>query len=188
MTWGLHDAVAKTLTDTPGIQTVVLNSTGGIVPAGYRIAAMIKARKLDTLTTSNCASACTLAFAAGERRLLTKGARLGFHSETPVFNTEEGSSPDMLTKLSKEHTSAYWRSAGVAEASLREIFATPPEELWFPSTTSCAKPTSSREWRSRAAATTCSSPFYIMMLMCRKLSRAGQSSMNGSRDLGGKRS
>ncbi len=133
VTWGLHDAVAKTLTDTPGIQTVVLNSTGGIVPAGYRIAAMIKARKLDTLTTSNCASACTLAFAAGERRLLTKGARLGFHSETPVFNTEEGSSPDMLTKLSKEHTSAYWRSAGVAEDFIARIFATPPEELWFPS-------------------------------------------------------
>ncbi len=133
VTWGLYDEVAKALDGNSNIQTVVLNSTGGIVPAGLRIAGLIKARKLDTLTTGNCMSACTVAFVAGERRLLRKGAKLGFHSEAEVFKDGgEGNAPDLLTRLSKEHTTAYWRAAGVPEDFISRIFATPPAEMWFP--------------------------------------------------------
>lgn len=63
---------------------VVLRSPGGNLHDGLRIGQMIRARGFDTGVMSGrqnlCASACALIWLGGERRLMERGAMLGFHA------------------------------------------------------------------------------------------------------------
>ena len=129
MAWGLLDSFSKSLRENQDIQTVVLNSPGGHVSVGRRLAAMIKKSGLDTLTTEQCSSACTFAFAAGRRRFLMNGARLGFHSEAYVQS--DGSSPIALN-ASQQRAKDYWHESGVPEDFVARVFSTPAKEMWFP--------------------------------------------------------
>ena len=62
--------------------TVVLNSPGGSVNSALEIGRVIRSRGMSTVITQNsyCASACGLIWIAGARRILTPGARVGFHA------------------------------------------------------------------------------------------------------------
>lgn len=122
--WGLLDKVTSALNENGDIKTIVLDGPGGHVGVGTRLGRMIKARGLDTLTTEMCASACSLAFAAGNRRLLRKGARLGFHAVS-------GESAGAIAAGTRD-AMAYWRELGVSEDFIAHIYATPAEEVWWP--------------------------------------------------------
>ena len=77
--FGLTDEVRRTLDAHPTIRIVHLNSQGGRVAEARKLRDLISARKLATYTASGCLSACTVAYAAGSKRLIAKGANLGFH-------------------------------------------------------------------------------------------------------------
>lgn len=70
---------------------VFLSSPGGNLVAGMEIGKAIRLRGYSTvvLKDSVCASACALAWLAGQKRLMQQGAKIGFHaaftarSETP---------------------------------------------------------------------------------------------------------
>ena len=63
------------------VDTLLLKGPGGNLEAGYAVADLILAHKLNVTVPANtdCASACSLIFAAGQQRTLEDGARLGFH-------------------------------------------------------------------------------------------------------------
>ena len=138
VTWGLHDAFIKVVADNPNLKTVVLNGPGGHVAVGLRLAALIKERQLDTMTTQMCASTCTMMFGAGKRRLLRNGAKLGFHAETPTFTADNGG-PNPVLRMTEERTKAFWRDAGVPDDFVAHIFATPGESLWTPTNSELLK-------------------------------------------------
>lgn len=69
------------LAATPGA-TVVLSGPGGSVDAALAIGRLVRAQGLTTAVPAgaDCASACALIWMAGQRRLLGRGARIGFHA------------------------------------------------------------------------------------------------------------
>ena len=73
------DAVGKLMAAGKRVDVVSLNSTGGQLGEGALIAAAIKAWRLATRVEDGavCASACFLAFAAGEPRTAHPNAYIG---------------------------------------------------------------------------------------------------------------
>lgn len=69
------------LASAPGA-TVMLSGPGGSVAAALAIGREIQERRLATLVApdTSCASACSFIWLAGQRRLLGRGARIGFHA------------------------------------------------------------------------------------------------------------
>jgi hypothetical protein len=61
---------------------VFLESSGGSIEAAIEIGRVIRLKGMTTVVADkdHCVSACGLIWLAGERRLLTQGARVGFHA------------------------------------------------------------------------------------------------------------
>ncbi len=78
--FGLATEVEKVIRDSPGLRVLHLNSIGGRLGAAEKLAKVIRGRGLVTYTSSECSSACTIAFAAGRERYLKVGAKLGYHA------------------------------------------------------------------------------------------------------------
>jgi len=95
----------------PG-DTLTLDSDGGYVAAAAQIAVAVMQRHVDTRVDGECASACVLVFAAGKRRSVASGSRIGVHQSTDP-------SVDSLMAMS---LSANGAPPGVVDAML----ATPP--------------------------------------------------------------
>lgn len=124
MSWGLYNEFVVALNDNPDIKTVVLNSPGGHYAVGLRMGRLIRAHGLDTLTTEMCGSACTFAFLGGERRMLQKGAQLGFHAMA-------GNTQTVLERMQR-HASETLKAADVPDDFIERVFATPAEDVWYP--------------------------------------------------------
>lgn len=122
-----YTALAETIRANPTLQAIRLTSDGGNVAAARGMARLILEAKLATTVTGTCASACTLAFLAGQNRSLAPEARLGFHAyrlETGarVLNTQDEQSRDRDWMIAR----------GVKKAFLDQAFATPFTSMWFP--------------------------------------------------------
>ena len=72
------------------IKTVQLESMGGRLATGIKIGEIVRNRKLNTLVVNTCISACALAFMGGYRRLIGRGAVLGFHGALFVRVLDKG--------------------------------------------------------------------------------------------------
>jgi hypothetical protein len=72
----------RTLATSRDADTVFLASPGGSINAAIEIGKMVRLKRMTTIVVSQdyCASACGLIWLAGERRLLTAKARVGFHT------------------------------------------------------------------------------------------------------------
>jgi hypothetical protein len=82
------------------IESVQLNSSGGNLGEGAKLATAIKLAKLSTSVPSGaaCASACFLAFAAGEQKFAGEGALIGVHkaAEKSGVETKQSSAATVL--------------------------------------------------------------------------------------------
>jgi hypothetical protein len=124
--FGLTDDVRRTLDAHPTVLIIHLNSEGGRVSEARNLRDLIGSRRLTTYTASGCFSACTLAYAAGEKRLIARGAILGFHQYS--FPGVKGS--DFLFEYEKDKQD--WLARGFAEAFVNRAFSTPNNEMWKP--------------------------------------------------------
>ena len=79
LSFGAADRLKAILDVTPTIRSVRLDSKGGWIAEGAKLADLIERRRLTTRTSSECDSACLLVFMAGEHRFLGPKANLGFH-------------------------------------------------------------------------------------------------------------
>ena len=131
VTWSLQAAFSKALDDNPGIRIVVLNGPGGNANVGLRLAEIIKTRHLDTMTTSFCASSCTMMFAAGQHRILQNGAQLAFHELFSRGDSKSGWSP--IVDLFQARYRVAWRADGIPDDFIDHVFRTPGDQVWTPS-------------------------------------------------------
>lgn len=109
----------------PGLQRVELNSPGGDIEEGYRIARAIYTHRLSTRVDSLCASACTIAFAAGIERTLERSGHLGFHRCTS----------DLWYAPCDEATAVeikVMRARGIDPAFLDKALQVPNSTAWYP--------------------------------------------------------
>jgi hypothetical protein len=133
-------AVGKLTAAGKRIDVVSLNSTGGQLGEGALIAAVIKTSRLATRVEDGalCASACFLAFAAGEPRTAHPNAFIGVHKAADNDGRE--------TYKSREATRAmveFARQLGVPSTITDKMGRTPSDSLeWL----------SARDLRSMGAA------------------------------------
>jgi hypothetical protein len=124
---GIASQLTRTLRDHPEVHFVHLNSRGGWVGEGTRMADLIHSRKLGTYTATGCYSACVLAFVAGSPRLLNPDARLGLHSATA-----DGMDPFLIERINDQYKETL-RRLGVSEEFVRQATSAPSTQLWVPS-------------------------------------------------------
>jgi len=125
MTPGVTDAVKQMLDANPTVFLIRLNSPGGKIVEGYKLALLIKERHLATYTSTGCASACTIAYIAGAPRYMAGNARLGFHSSS-INGESSANGNDAMRHLYEE--------AGIPDAFAERAIHTAPESIWFPTT------------------------------------------------------
>jgi hypothetical protein len=111
---------------SPAVKEVVLTSPGGRMLEAERMAALIRARGLDTRVDDHCLSACTSLLLAGRTRTAPETARIGFHQ--PSF---PGLSAYDLSDA-VERTRAEYLAAGVEDQFVRRALATPAQSMWLP--------------------------------------------------------
>jgi hypothetical protein len=123
---GIAARLQRTLQAHPGVRFVHLNSRGGWVTEGERLARVIQAHRLGTYTATGCYSACVLAFAAGHPRVLNPDARLGLHS---TFGRD---ADPMVATLGNELYQKVLLRYGVSPELVALSTSTPANGLWMP--------------------------------------------------------
>jgi hypothetical protein len=128
LSFGTADRLKAILDATPTIRSVRLDSSGGWIAEGAKLADLVERRELTTRTSSECDSACLLVFMAGKHRFLGPKANLGFH---------EASVAGVGGKLASEGTQTIREALqrrGVPEGFIREALSTSASSIWYPTT------------------------------------------------------
>lgn len=121
--------VSELLENTPGITLVILESDGGNIYEGRGLARLFAARKLATRVETRCSSACTIAFSGGVHRSISQTGRLGFHQ----YKVDADYDIVVTNPLKEQERDLQrFRDAGFSEAFLERVFASRPQEMWFP--------------------------------------------------------
>lgn len=128
---GLTKRLRALLEANPQVEAIVLDSEGGFVAQGRAVAATIMDRGLDTYTFARCASACTLAFAGGERRFIGREAQIGFHQ---YVYSGRNPHPFIDYEAEYERDRAFFESRGVSPAFLDSAFNATHASIWYPDT------------------------------------------------------
>lgn len=132
ITHGLSKRARILLQENPQLETVTLNSPGGHIYEARGFAYLIRDHGLDTYVESECSSACTLLFVAGDQRSLASEARLGFHSYALEYGT---ALPNVDLQKEQEKDKKFFQDRGISEAFLTQMFDEPSSELWYLSRT-----------------------------------------------------
>lgn len=111
----------------PNVTRIHLHSSGGRILAASRMMKTIKQYKLDTYVKTECASACTLLFIAGQNKLLASDAKLKFHA--PGIG---GTSTHDIEELGQFTQQAYEQEDLPAWFVMR-VMETPHDTFWVPS-------------------------------------------------------
>lgn len=123
---GAADRFEALLRASPAVKAVILTSRGGRELESGRMAALIRERGLDTRVDDYCMSACTDLLLAGRSRTAPNLARIGFHQpDFPGINAAE-------RRVGIEKARARYLEAGVDENFVWRAMATPPDNMWFP--------------------------------------------------------
>lgn len=124
--FGLTDDVRRTLDAHPTVHIIHLNSNGGRVSEARNLRDLIASRGLTTFTASGCFSACTLAYAAGQKRLIARDGILGFHQYSFPGVKEQAFQSEY------EKDKQDWLARGFVRTFVDRAFATPNNDMWRP--------------------------------------------------------
>lgn len=125
---GVAARLNRLLSGHPDVRFIHLNSPGGWVTEGERLAQVIHARHLGTYSATGCYSACVLAFAAGTPRVLNPDARLGLHSTSGV----DADADPMVATLGNRLYRRVLLRYGVSPALVAQSTSTPASGIWMP--------------------------------------------------------
>ena len=120
---GVGEAVEAALDENLSIRVLVLQSPGGDMDEGYRIAKAVRLHNLSTGVSHECASACTEAFVAGHERILIPGTRLGFHACRETVWYDECNDHQYKTFMARN---------GIDPEFVKKAMAVPASSIWFP--------------------------------------------------------
>ena len=123
---GVAARLDRVLRTHPHLRFVHLNSPGGWVTEGARLARVIREHHLGTYTATGCYSACVLAFAAGSPRVLNPDARLGLHSASGL------DADPLVAALGNELYQKALLRDGVSATLVAQSTSTPSSSLWMP--------------------------------------------------------
>lgn len=125
---GAAAAIDKAIGDGPKVGTLLLDSPGGWLREGSRMAEVVRRYQINTRVEGECFSACTLVLLAGANRSAGSNARIGFHRGRAVGESAE----ERALPADREESELY-RRAGLKPDFVRRIVATPNDSIWIPS-------------------------------------------------------
>lgn len=126
---GITKATAALLAQQPQIERIELASTGGNIFEARGMAALILPLQLRTHVETECSSACTLVFMAGEERSLGQQARLGFHAYRLDSDIQM---PHIDIVSEQERDRSFFLARNLDADFLERIFERENAEIWFP--------------------------------------------------------
>src|SRR5262249_41222392 len=100
---GFAGAVKQVGANGKSIERIELDSPGGSLSEGARMALLVKASRISTSVPSRgvCASACFLVFAAGAKKFAGPGARIGVHKASEAGGRETLTSADATHAMAR---------------------------------------------------------------------------------------
>jgi hypothetical protein len=125
---GAAAAIDKAIGDGPKVGTPLLDSAGGWLREGNRMADVVRRDQINTRVERECFSACTLGLLGGANRSAGDKARIGFHRGRAVGESTE----DRALPVSRDGFELY-RRAGLKADFVRRIVGTPNNSIWIPS-------------------------------------------------------
>jgi hypothetical protein len=120
------DALKQAIAVGKLIQTVQLNSAGGKLGEGAKLAATIRLGKISTFVGPGavCASACFLAFAAGDPKFAAPGALIGVHKASEKDGRETA-----LSGAATRSMADFAKGLGVPPGILARMVSTPATQI-----------------------------------------------------------
>jgi len=105
------------------VSVMRFNSPGGNLAEGVRLAAIVRYAKISTVVGNGaiCASACFVAFAAGNQKFVSYTAGIGVHGASDRLGKEAGDATVSLARIIKE--------LGVPEGIIGKMVITPASEI-----------------------------------------------------------
>ena len=124
---GAAEAIDHAIAAAPVVGTLLLDSPGGWLREGTRMADVVKRYRLNTRVEHECFSACTVVLLAGENRSAGDAALIGFHRGRAVGESRQQSA----APASREEAEIY-RKAGLRDAFVQRIVSTPNASIFIP--------------------------------------------------------
>jgi hypothetical protein len=108
------------------VENVQLNSTGGRLLEGAKLAGAIREGKISTTVGQGavCASACFLAFAAGNPKFAGDRALIGVHKAS-----DQGGRETVLSGAATVSMARFAKELGVPSAIIGRMVTTPPKQI-----------------------------------------------------------
>jgi len=106
------------------IAGLVLDSPGGMLHEGVRIAMLTRQKRLSTFVPKGCDSACAFIFLLGSKRYVAKDAMIGVHAVGNNYGAEDtGTLRDTIyfARLSAK--------LGIPSSTIGKMVATPPGKI-----------------------------------------------------------
>jgi len=125
--FGLADELEKVLQSNATVNVIHLNSRGGRISEAWKVRKIISELGLGTYTSSECISACTVAYLGGKPRYLKDTARLGFHRYQFPGATDVDFEDDI--ELERD----YMRRSGIEESFIQNATSKLADDMWYPS-------------------------------------------------------
>lgn len=123
---GTYDAFKAALNDAPTVRIIEVNSAGGRIYEAEAIAHLIRERGLDVTVVDQCLSACTFILIAGQIRVVSPLARIGFHRPSlPGLDKSVEASQVQQTLI-------LYRNAGLPKDFISRIYETAEDDMWYP--------------------------------------------------------
>jgi len=100
----LRDIIKASITSGRSVSGIRLNSSGGSMLEGARLAAVIQNAKIATVvaTGATCASACFIAFIAGSQKFVSATANVGAPGAADRFGQDAAGETPAVVRLVKE--------------------------------------------------------------------------------------
>ncbi|RZI81869.1 MAG: hypothetical protein EOP38_17780 [Rubrivivax sp.] len=131
---GAAQALDKAIMSQLGtVNTLVLDSPGGWIGEGRRMAEVVRAHNLNTRVEKACMSSCTLVLLAGHERTAATEAQIGFHQARAIGEDRVAPTRGGRAGLARREERALYTKAGVTESFARRIVAVPFAQIWVPS-------------------------------------------------------
>lgn len=117
------------------IETLRLDSPGGLIHAARGIARLAREGGWTTEVDHRCFSACPLIFVAGTRRIIGPDGQLGFHQYAATAKTDSPGNGkiilgDVAAAIAQDRV--FYRARGISDDFLDQMFSTRHRDMWIP--------------------------------------------------------
>jgi len=140
MKYGVTEEIQELLINNDKITGIIIDSYGGLIYEGYKLAEIIEKYNLNTYSIIECSSAATIAFIAGKERYINFETKMGFHNPFSIIDIRKDYDLNALelntirkqNKLSKSDYLNYLYEHGISNNFIDKLVNYNSKDLLYP--------------------------------------------------------